>query len=246
MREAEELLKILEGARDVFVLTGAGVSTPSGIPDFRGKGGLYERISPEVFCIEKFKQDPSFFYRQIGPMLKIILEAEPNPAHYLIAELERRGKVKLVATQNIDGLHQKAGSRKVVELHGSLEIAHCLSCGRSFSKEDYLQEALRGRVPRCSCGGVIKPDVVFFGEPLPSRALYEAIKAASSADLCLVMGSSLMVYPASSLPEYTLAHGGKLVIINLGETYLDPLAHRKFDVPVEKISREALRLLGAN
>ena len=123
MREAEELIKILEKAERVFVLTGAGVSTPSGIPDFRGKGGLYERISPEVFSIERFKQDPSFFYRQIGPMLKIILDAEPNPAHYLIANLENRGKVNLVATQNIDGLHQKAGSRKIVELHGTLELS---------------------------------------------------------------------------------------------------------------------------
>ena len=245
MREARELLETIARARRVFVLTGAGVSTPSGIPDFRGKGGVYERLSPEVFDIETFLRDPSFFYRQAGPLLRVILEAKPNPAHFFLAELERRGRISLVATQNIDGLHQRAGSKRVVELHGTLERAHCLKCGREFSREDYIQEALQGKVPLCPCGGVIKPDVVFFGEPLPVMALYRAIEAASDSDLCLVMGSSLMVSPASTLPQYTLAYGGKLVIINLGETPLDHLAHRKYEVPVEEISSAALSLLRA-
>ncbi len=243
MREARELLDIIERARSVFVLTGAGISTPSGIPDFRGKGGIYEKISPQVFDIETFLQDPSFFYSQAGPLLRVILEAKPNPAHFFLAELERLGKISLVATQNIDGLHQKAGSRRVVELHGSLERAHCLKCGKEFGKEDYIDQALEGKVPLCSCGGVIKPDVVFFGEPLPEDALYRAIKAASDSEICLVMGSSLMVSPASMLPQYTLAYGGKLVIINLGPTSLDHQAYRKFEVPVEKISSAALSLL---
>ncbi len=246
MRDAKELLRIIEGAKKIFVLTGAGISTPSGIPDFRGKGGLYEKISPEVFDIDKFRSDPSFFYRQLGPMLRIIIEAEPNPAHHLIAELERRGKISLVATQNIDGLHQKAGSQKVVELHGTLERANCMACGKEYGKEDYLPTALEGKVPLCSCGGVIKPDVVFFGESLPVKALYTAMVAASESDLCLVMGSSLVVSPASSLPQYTLAYGGRLVIVNLGPTSLDREAYRKFEVPVEEISQEVLNLLALN
>jgi len=236
-------LEIVGEARSIFALTGAGISTPSGIPDFRGQGGLYQRISPQVFDIGRFREDPSFFYRHVGPMLKTILEARPNAAHYFLSELEKMGKLILVATQNIDGLHQKAGSRRVVELHGTLERAHCLDCGREYGREDYAGAALEGRVPRCSCGGPIKPDVVFFGEELPLGAFHKAVDAASRADLCLVMGSSLTVSPASSLPQYTLSHGGRLVIINLGETTLDSHAHRKFQVPVETISSEALSLL---
>lgn len=241
---AKELLEVINQHKRIFVLTGAGISTPSGIPDFRGKGGLYERLTPEVFDISFFYRNPEFFYSSIGPFLKVILEAKPNPAHYLISRLEKIGKLLLVATQNIDGLHQKAGTTKIAELHGSLERAHCLKCGREYVREHIMDRALSGEVPYCDCGGVIKPDVVFFGESLPQEALFSAARAASSADLCMVFGSSLVVQPAASLPLYTVDAGGKLVILNIGETPLDRIAHKKFEFPVEKISEEVLKLLG--
>lgn len=240
---AKELFEIINRHERIFVLTGAGISTPSGIPDFRGKGGLYEKLTPEVFDISLLYRKPEVFYSSIGPFLKVILEAKPNPAHYLIARLEETGKLLLVATQNIDGLHQKAGNTNVAELHGSLESAHCLKCGREYSKQDILDRALSGEVPYCACGGVIKPDVVFFGESLPHEALFKSIRAASSADICMVFGSSLVVQPAASLPLYTVDAGGKFIILNIGETPLDSIAHKKFEFPVEKISEEVLKLL---
>ncbi len=243
IKAASELLEIISLHKRIFILSGAGISTPSGIPDFRGKGGLYEKLSPEVFDISLFYKNPEFFYSAIGPFLKVILEAKPNPAHLLITKLEEMGKLLLVATQNIDGLHQKAGTTKIAELHGGLEKAHCLNCGREYGKEDILETALSGKVPYCSCGGVIKPDVVFFGESLPQKALFDAIRAASAADLCMVFGSSLVVQPAASLPLYTLDAGGKLVILNIGKTPLDHLAYKKFELPVEKISEKVLTLL---
>jgi len=240
---ARELRDIIFESKNIFVLTGAGVSTPSGIPDFRGKGGIYEKISPEVFDITLFYRNPEIFYTQIGPIVRKLLKAKPNPSHFLVTELEKLGKLSLVATQNIDGLHKKAGTSKVAELHGTLEKAHCTKCGRKYSKEDILKDVLAGKVPYCECGGVIKPDVVFFGETLPQKEFSKAIEAAGASDLCIVMGSSLVVQPAASLPLYTLDRRGKLVIINIGETPLDRLAFRKFELPVEKLSAAVISLL---
>ncbi len=240
----QELYETILGANNIFVLTGAGISTSSGIPDFRGPGGFYETQSTSVFDIEVFYKNPNVFYKAIAPLASKILHAEPNPAHYLITELEKVGKLSLVATQNIDGLHQKAGTKNVAELHGTLETAHCIKCGRQFAKQDYINEAKFGNVPKCSsCGGTVKPDIVFFGEALPYDALFRSQRAASNSDLCIVFGSSLVIQPAASLPLYTVENGGKLIIIGFGETPLDKIAFRKYSVPIEKLSKEILKLM---
>ncbi len=242
-RAAEFFLKTVEESRKIFVLTGAGISTPSGIPDFRGPQGLYSYTSEEVFDIDTFRRKPEFFYSIARQLYRVISQAEPNEAHYMLAELEKRGKVNLLATQNIDGLHQKAGSRKVVELHGTVERAYCLECGKQYSAQQLVEKMEKEGVPRCSCGGVIKPDVVFFGEPLPEDALFRAREAASEADLCIVMGSSLYVYPAAYLPQLTVMNRGRLIIVNLGKTGLDDMAYAKLEFDVRDFSRQVLELM---
>ena len=242
-KAAEFFLESVEGSKRIFVLTGAGISTPSGIPDFRGPQGLYTYTSEEVFDIETFRRRPEFFYSIARDLYRIMSRAKPNEAHYMLAELERRGKVDLIATQNIDGLHQKAGSRKVVELHGSAERGYCMKCRKQFTGEQIMTLLEKEDVARCECGGVIKPDVVFFGEPLPEDALFKAKQSASQGDLCIVMGSSLFVYPAAYLPQLTVMNGGKLLIINMGKTGLDDMAYAKFEFDVKDFSRQVLELL---
>ncbi|HID55987.1 TPA: NAD-dependent protein deacylase [Candidatus Poribacteria bacterium] len=239
----EETLRELREAESAVVLTGAGVSTASGIPDFRGPGGIYSMVSPDIFEIDSFMSHPERYYRIEREILGGSFDAEPNEAHILIAELERMGLIEAVITQNIDGLHQKAGSLKVIELHGNISTGSCLRCGRRFERGE-INEMLREMdVPRCGCGGVIKPDVIFFGEMLPPGALNEGMRLAAESDLMLVMGSSLVVYPAATLPSITVRNGGKLIIVNKGKTALDHLAYRRYDVDLVEFSREALRLL---
>jgi len=244
MREcAEEMLRELRGVGSAVVLTGAGVSTASGIPDFRGPGGIYSKVSPEVFDIDFFMSHPERYYRIEREILREALNAKPNVTHFLIAKLERMGLIEAVITQNIDGLHRKAGSSKVIELHGNISTGSCLRCGRRFRREEIDRMLRAVDVPRCECGGVIKPDVVFFGEMLPPQALNEGMRLAAESDLMVVMGSSLVVHPAATLPSITVRNGGKLIIVNRGETALDYLAYRKYDVDLVGFSREALRLL---
>ncbi|HEX30898.1 TPA: NAD-dependent protein deacylase [Candidatus Poribacteria bacterium] len=240
---AEEMLRELRVAGSAVVLTGAGVSTASGIPDFRGPGGIYSKVSPEVFDIDSFMSHPERYYRIEREILREALNAKPNVTHFLIAKLERMGLIEAVITQNIDGLHRKAGSSKVIELHGNISTGSCLRCGRRFRREEIDRMLRAVDVPRCECGGVIKPDVVFFGEMLPPQALNEGMRLAAESDLMVVMGSSLVVHPAATLPSITVRNGGKLIIVNRGETALDYLAYRKYDVDLVGFSREALRLL---
>ena len=240
---AEEMLRELRGVGSAVVLTGAGVSTASGIPDFRGPGGIYSKVSPEVFDIDFFMSHPERYYRIEREILREALNAKPNVTHFLIAKLEKMGLIEAVITQNIDGLHRKAGSSKVIELHGNISTGSCLRCGRRFRREEIDRMLRAVDVPRCECGGVIKPDVVFFGEMLPPQALNEGMRLAAESDLMVVMGSSLVVHPAATLPSITVRNGGKLIIVNRGETALDYLAYRKYDVDLVGFSREALRLL---
>ena len=240
---------MLASSRRAVALTGAGVSTASGIPDFRGPRGLWRRVDPDIFTIDRFLEEPMESWRVFVEMYESMRGVRPNPAHYALAVLEREGVLVAVITQNIDGLHQAAGSRRVVEIHGSARWAVCLNCGHRVPLGEAVEEARRGRLPRCPrCGGLLKPDVTFFGEPLPEAALREALELAASSDAMLVAGSSLVVSPANQLPQIAKLRGARLVIANAGETMLDHLADVKVEGPVEVtlplICRETLRLLG--
>jgi NAD-dependent deacetylase len=209
-------------------LTGAGVSVLSGIRDFRGKNGLYAKpdtdFPPELmFDLERFEQDPSLFYRYAGPFVYTVHEKEPSVVHTVLAELERRGFLKAVITQNIDMLHQKAGSRRVIEVHGSPRIHYCLLCpGVRMGYEEAAALVQAGGMPRCPhCGRVLKPAVTFFGEALPLDARREAETEAQDADVLLVLGTSLTVRPVADIPHTTLRCGGVLAIVNETPTPLD-------------------------
>ena len=218
------LKALLKDSRKTVFLGGAGVSTGSGIPDFRSSRGLFSRSGAaisyeEMLSIDYFLAHPEEFYEFYKSSM-LYPQASPCPAHIALARLEAQGLLDTVITQNIDGLHQKAGSRRVLELHGSAHRNHCMSCGRRYSMEDIL--ALPG-VPRCSCGGMIRPDIVFYGEPLDDRILAQAAQAVSGADLFIVGGTSLAVYPAAGLVRF-MKPGGKLCLINRDPTPQDSAA----------------------
>jgi len=219
---------LLREARYAVALTGAGSSTPSGIPDFRSPGiGLWERADPmEVASIYVFRRNPELFYAWIRPMVKTLLAAEPNPGHLALAELEAGGWLKAIITQNIDNLYQRAGTREVLELHGHLREATCISCYRVVPIGELLDVFFASNeVPRCTaCGGVMKPNVVLFGEQLPVKVVNAAMKHIRQADLMLIAGSSLEVMPASQLPLLVREHSGRLIVVNLTPTYIDHAA----------------------
>lgn len=225
LTDMNSLVGLVEEARHLVVLTGAGISTLSGIPDFRGKNGFYTRTdidTQKIFDINAFYGEPEYFYRHSSDFLYNLADKTPNVVHTVLAALEQQGRLKAVITQNIDLLHQKAGSRHVLELHGSPAEHYCLSCRYVCDFESVLPDAAAGRVPHCpECGGVLKPRVVFFGESLPVDTLSEAQAQAEAADLMLVLGTSLTVYPAAAVPEITLSRGGRLAIVNADPTPLD-------------------------
>jgi NAD-dependent deacetylase len=216
---------LLRAARRPTALTGAGISTPSGIPDFRSHGsGLWEKHDPmQVASLISFRYQPEGFFAWIRPLAERILLAEPNPAHVALARLEAAGRLAGVVTQNIDDLHRRAGSTCVLEVHGHLRTATCGSCYRQTATDGLLAEFARtGVPPRCqSCGGVLKPDVVLFGEQLPQGIMKQAERLLASSDLLLVAGSSLEVTPAALLPQRALEAGARLIIVNREPTYLD-------------------------
>lgn len=224
---AREIASALRESRFAVAFTGAGVSTESGIPDFRSPStGLWHKYDPKIFTIGYFLRHPEEFYKVALERFLPILDAEPNPTHYLLAELERRGLIKAVITQNIDGLHGKAGSENVVELHGHLRSASCVTCGARVPMEELLRRIEAGSMPpRChECGGLMKPDVVLFGEQLPLEALRRAQALAVECDLMLVLGSSLVVHPAAEIPRIAHMHGAKVAIVNRDPTELDHIA----------------------
>ena len=226
--EAKLVADLLRGSKRAVALTGAGVSVPSGIPDFRSPGtGLWENVNPmEVAHIDAFRRDPDRFWTFYGQRFATLRDKRPNAAHRALAELERRGLLRAVITQNIDRLHSAAGSRAVVEVHGSIEWSVCVRCGARVGLERVLE--LLGRdagAPACEgCGRALKPDVVLFGELLPEAAMARAQELAAEADLLLCVGSSLEVYPVAALPELTLASGGRLAIVTQGSTSYDARA----------------------
>jgi NAD-dependent deacetylase len=214
-------------ARYAVALTGAGISTPSGIPDFRSPGsGLWEKVNPMVVAsIFAFRLKPQAFYDWLHPLAELMLNAQPNPAHRALADLENMGLIKAIITQNVDNLHQKAGSTKVYELHGHLREATCTRCHKIVPAESLIEEFVAdAQVPQCECGGVMKPNVILFGEQLPVDVLIAAQQEAHACDLMLVAGSYLEVAPASGIPLLAQRKGARVVIVNYQPTYLDPSA----------------------
>jgi NAD-dependent deacetylase len=217
------LAELIQAEQPCVALTGAGVSTESGIPDFRSAGGIWAEYDPlEVASIDAFHRDPARVWEFYGRRLDVLADAEPNAGHVALAELERLGLLRAVITQNVDRLHTAAGTRELVEVHGTIAQARCLACATVVPREEV--RALLP-VPYCPrCGAVLKPDVVIFGELLPEAAIERAIELAAAARLLLVIGSSLEVFPVASLPGETIAHGGKVAIVNRDSTPYDDVA----------------------
>ena len=230
-RDATRLADLLGASKRAVVLTGAGVSVPSGIPDFRTPGtGLWENVNPmEVAHIDAFRSEPDRFWKFYGERFATLWDKQPNRAHEAIAELERRGLVRGVITQNVDRLHRRAGSRNVIEVHGSIEWSVCPECRARVPLEQIVERlAARPGAPECeACIAPLKPDVVLFGELLPEDAIAEAFALAEEADLMLCVGSSLEVYPVAGLPRTTLDHGGSVALVTQGPTQYDALADVK-------------------
>ena len=226
----DQVADLIINAKRIVVFTGAGVSTESGIPDFRSPGGLWDRFDPDDFTYQKFVSDANSRRKQWQSLWKerLTVEVKPNPAHYAIAELDRLGKLDCVITQNVDNLHQKAGvpDDKVFELHGNMQWVICLSCGRRYSLEQIRTRLDEGEeIPDCeACHGILKPNIVLFGEALPEAVLREATSRSRDCDLFIVVGSTLIVYPAALMPTYATDAGARLVIINLSPTPIDQQA----------------------
>jgi len=254
-KAAEILLK----ARHTVALTGAGISTESGVPDFRSPGGIWERYDPTIFFYDRFIAQPDFVWRQLLDMHRsgglTIWSAEPNRGHDALAWMEAVGILKAIITQNIDNLHQKAGSEHVIEFHGNMLYVRCLDCARLYRYDEILDEIARHLPPRCDCGGVLKPDIIFFGEAIPPAALHESVEEADCCDVMLVIGTSAQIEPAASLPliakgmgsmMFHFMHIGKpdkrchVIEINREPT---PLTHEVSDFLIQGSAGEALQMI---
>jgi NAD-dependent deacetylase len=226
--QTERLAAMIQDARSVVALTGAGISVPSGIPDFRTPGtGLWANVDPmEVAHIDVFRRDPERFWRFYGDRFQTLEHRQPNAAHRALARLEGVGLLDAVITQNIDRLHAKAGTRELIEIHGTIGHSSCPVCRSRYVLPDVRERRDRdpAGIPRCDCGAPLKPDVVLFGELLPADALARAEDLAAGADLLLCIGSSLEVYPVAQLPATTLAAGGSIAVMTLGATPYDARA----------------------
>jgi NAD-dependent deacetylase len=236
--DASALARLIRANQPCVVLTGAGISTESGIPDFRSPTGIWAEFDPSEYAsLPAFRADPAKVWRFYKPRIAMLTEAEPNSAHLALAALERGGLVEAVVTQNIDLLHERAGSRKLVEVHGSIRTATCPACGSSYQRDTVVAKLESVDAPACdSCGAILKPDVVFFGEVLPPAAIERAFELARRARLLLVVGSSLEVHPVAALPEETLMAGGRVAIVNKGPTPYD----RRAELKVEENAGEIL------
>ena len=240
---ADRLKAMIQEAQNIVVFTGAGISAESGIPTYRGSGGVWNKYDPEKYAnVNFFYKDPSYywsFFKEVRyPVLK---SAAPNAAHKVLARMEESGKLRAVITQNIDGLHQEAGSRSVLELHGNTRSFACVGCGQTYTLDEVFALLETELPPPCrTCRGLIKPSVVMFGEPLPGDILKEAEVQSRNCDLFLSIGSSLMVQPAASMPVIAKRSGAKLVIINKDVTRLDAMADLVIHGTASRILKEAL------
>lgn len=238
-QQIEQAAVLIVNSKYVVALTGAGISTPSGVPDFRSPGsGLWEKVNPLLVASSfSFRLQPQVFYEWARPLVRKLLKAEPNPAHHALAKLEEMGVLKAVITQNIDDLHQRAGSKRVLELHGNMQQATCLKCRKVVPIQDMIEQFVEaGEMPYCSCGGLLKPNVVLIGEQLPRWVLLEAWGEAEKCDLMMVVGSSLEIVPAAEIPFVALRCGAKAIVVNHQPTPLDSQA----DVVIREDVAEAL------
>ncbi|MHA1284029.1 MAG: SIR2 family NAD-dependent protein deacylase [Promethearchaeota archaeon] len=238
----EKLAQLIVNSKNIVALTGAGMSTESGIPDFRSPGtGLWEQVDPYEFgSIHSYIANTDRILNEMLNLGLTIFKARPNKGHKALTKLQRMGKLKGVLTQNIDRLHQKAKTKNVIELHGNVMEAKCLSCGKIYPITTMVNQALRGKTPICeACRGTLKPNAIFFGEPLESKALAAADEMLADCDLLIVLGSSLVVYPVAFYPLKVVHNGAKLAIINLQETDMDDRAevviHEKIGSVLPKI-----------
>jgi NAD-dependent deacetylase len=249
MNSMDRAIDLLRHSRHAIALTGAGVSTHSGIPDFRSPGsGIWEQVDPlEVASIFAFRRRPEAFFNWFRPLARLLQEAQPNPAHQALAQLEAAGILKAIITQNIDGLHQKAGSRCVCEVHGHVRQATCIRCYRVFPTEQFVETFLaNGSVPRCpECDNVLKPNVILFGEQLPATAMQAAQRHVYQCDVMLVAGSSLEVAPVSELPHLAQRRGARVILVNLQPTHMDAQADAAFRADVVDILPQIARACGA-
>ena len=212
---AEELGDEILKYGDVVFLTGAGISSNAGIPTFRGKNGLWSYIDPEKFTIEYFMKNPEEWWSISFELFDLFLNVSPTPSHYAIAQLEKMGIVKAVITQNIDGLHKKAGSKNVIELHGNVSNLKCIFCQNEYRIEDFLEGLREGKIPKCpKCGNILKTGAILFDEEIPRKELLLSIYYASTCKMMIIVGTSLLVYPAASLPYYAKKNNSKIVYIN--------------------------------
>jgi NAD-dependent deacetylase len=227
----ESAVKLMADANKILVFTGAGMSTESGIPDFRSPGGIWSKYDPSEFLFQRFISDEGArekYWKMSAEYYETMKSALPNPGHLAIKELEDAGKLLVLVTQNIDNLHQKAGNsnEKIIEIHGTAFSVSCLNCGKKYDR-DLIEDRIRAgiKVPYCDeCSGVLKPETISFGQAMPQDKVQESLRLARECDLCLVLGSSLVVYPAASIPAYAAEHGAALVIVNRDETPLDRAA----------------------
>ena len=242
MNSVQKLAEMIADNPYNIFFTGAGISTESGIPDYRSpKSGLWERMDADKLIeIDGFLMNPKQFYQVFsGDLFAPFTHAEPNIAHKFISKLEQQKASKAVITQNIDGLHRKAGSENVMELHGTMNTASCVACRAEYDTNAVFDKFMMdGATPECACGGVIKPDIIFFGESLPQEVLAESLELAAGCTLMIVVGSSLAVMPANLLPKYAKDHGAELVIINQTETPLDYIADIVINISIGEVFTE--------
>jgi len=245
--ELQRAVDIIRASKKGVVLTGAGISTPSGIPDFRSPhDGLWENYNPmEVASLTAFRYDPVKFYSWMKELAKKIVEAIPNAAHLGLVELERAGKINTIITQNIDMLHKKAGSQNVLEVHGTLDTLTCVSCYRKYKGDDFIKPYLEDDIiPHCKhCGSILKPDLMLFGEQLPAKVWLRAVEASRNCDLMIVAGSSLEVLPVAGLPMHALEKGAHVILINHSQTYLDVRADVVLHDDVAKVIPKIVKML---
>ena len=248
-KQITQAAKLLLESKAAIALTGAGISTESGIPDFRGKGGIWEKYKPEIYGnIQAFLKNPAKFWELAQKIAPNLFKAEPNPGHHALAELEKMDIIKAIITQNIDELHQKAGAIIVYEVHGNVNRFTCFGCRASYTKDQVMRKLKKKKSsPACDyCGSPLKPSVVLFGEDLPKFEKYQSIALSQKADIMLIAGSSLSVAPICDLPLYTLRDKGKLIIVNDEPTPLDDKAevviHHKTGIILPLIVEEIKKL----
>jgi len=236
----DRIVEILKNTKKLFILTGAGVSAESGIPTFRGKDGLWKNYSAtDLATPEAFSRDPKLVWEWYRWRQEIILKANPNFAHYAIVDLEKYFSGFLLLTQNVDNLHQRAGSRNVLELHSNIFLTRCLEC----NKVDKIENAQFNPLPHCKCGGLLRPDVVWFGESIPQEVWQESVKFLSSADTAIICGTSGVVWPAAAIPEIAGNYGVKTIEVNLESTPITPVVDVSILSPAGKILPEIVEQL---